>query len=1055
MMNNPLGEGDDRLRLSQLRRVDALCTDYSMNWAHGRLLVEHYLAGLYLEGITTQGERESLLRYLLAYELEQRRTLHERPAPEEYRQRFPLYSALIDELFLIGASDGGQTAALDMASRDEGNRFRILRHHASGGLGNVFVALDVELNREVALKEIQDQHADDPLSRARFLLEAEITGGLEHPGIVPVYSLGQYPDRRPYYAMRFIRGESLKDAISSFHADGTVEADLGKKSLQLRKLLRRFIDVCNAVRFAHSRHILHRDIKPDNIMIGRYGETLVVDWGLAKVLGEGEEATQLGERPLEPIAARELAGTLPGTAVGTPSYMSPEQAAGNHERLGPWSDVYSLGATLYSLLTGKPPFVGHDPVKLSRAVQEGRFPPPRQIDPTIDQSLEAVCLKAMARTPADRYATVEALSDDIEHWLGDEPVSAYRENRFQRTARWMRRHRTWVQAGSVALAIITIVSLTSAFYIRAAYDSVSKANVSLGEFRDTTIELLSKSPENLTTLINTLNTDQALLKYIVYPLLDRSESMSLDETNLWKARLPQMTKEQTVSLLTILGQERRQLRAIDDKYLNGTGVVSARGEKDAAQDERLEQLADQHCQYIKHKHTLNETDSNLTLILAEALLARGEARAQIKAADLLLPILESEPNNAHAHYLAAQLYLKNKVVDKAEGHLQIAVLLAPSVSEYAVTLASIKKQSGRPNDARKILDSQIGLTQNDARLYQVRGDLLSDLKDFSGAITDYTKSLDLEPNNYTTLVVRGNAYYQHGDWKKAIADYGSVIAQKPVSRAPELNLYRGRCYKMVGEFRHAVEDFMRAVTLEPKDPRGWMELASLLATSPDAQIRNGDLAVIYATRVCETSMERADHLDILASAYAESGDWARAIELENDSLLFATTEAEREEYFARLQLYERRVPYHAQISGGEQVRTKGKANLNQTMIQDKTRSIRQLRKQQATKYTTLFREIVGVAIADTSSERLNDQQRKRLAACIRADYESRGLRTNQVNIEQYAFEIFLVESDETIGSMQRLFVFNNVSNFNERQRLEIVRILLKSRTKNAVGNSAK
>jgi serine/threonine-protein kinase len=307
-----------------------------------------------------------------------------------------------------------ETATYSVGSAtSDGQRFRILRPHARGGLGAVFVALDQELHREVALKQIADHHADDPISRQRFLLEAEVTGGLEHPGIVPVYGLGTYSDGRPFYAMRFIRGDSLKEAIEHYHADATLKADDSLRSLEFRKLLRRFLDVCNAIDYAHSRGVLHRDIKPGNIIVGKHGETLVVDWGLAKAQGRTDTPDLAEERPLEPRVASGSSETLPGTALGTPAYMSPEQARGDLEQLGSRSDVYSLGATLYCLLTGKPPFDG-EAGDVLRAVQKGKYPPPRTLDPTLDPALEAVCLKAMALREDDRYATPKALSEDLE-----------------------------------------------------------------------------------------------------------------------------------------------------------------------------------------------------------------------------------------------------------------------------------------------------------------------------------------------------------------------------------------------------------------------------------------------------------------------------------------------------------------------------------------------------------------------------------------------------------------------------------------------------------------
>jgi serine/threonine-protein kinase len=377
-----------------------------------------------------------------------------------------------------GSTEGGDAEsttsyAVGTATSD-GQRFRVLRPHAKGGLGAVFVALDSELNREVALKQIQEHHADDPTSRQRFLVEAEVTGSLEHPGIVPVYGLGTYGDGRPYYAMRFIKGDSLKEAVDRFHADESLKGDPGRRSLELRRLLRRFTDVSNAIEYAHSRGVLHRDIKPGNIIVGKHGETLVVDWGLAKATGRAEPGAE--ERTLMPPSASGSTDTLPGSALGTPAYMSPEQAGGDLEGLGSRSDVYSLGATLYCLLTGKPPQEGDDLGEVLRRVQRGEFMPPRRRDPSIDRAMEAVCLKAMAPRAENRYGSCRALAEDIDRWMADEPVSAWKEPWTRTLLRWLTRHRTGVTGGAVA-GLAGVVGLVAVLAVEASANARLSASL--------------------------------------------------------------------------------------------------------------------------------------------------------------------------------------------------------------------------------------------------------------------------------------------------------------------------------------------------------------------------------------------------------------------------------------------------------------------------------------------------------------------------------------------------------------------------------------------------
>lgn len=337
-----------------------------------------------------------------------------------------------------------------------GDRFRVLRPHARGGLGQVSVALDRELHREIALKEILPQHADHPDSKSRFLIEAEVTGRLEHPGIVPVYGLGKYSDGRPYYAMRFIRGESLKSAIKQFYSRDWTGQD-SQRILELRNLLGRFIDVCNAIAYAHSRGVLHRDIKPANIMLGDYGETLVVDWGLAKMPGQ-LESTDPDHSVLRLSSGSDSDQTLPGTAIGTPAYMSPEQAKGRLDELGPATDVYSLGATLYELLTNKPPIEGKDVGEVLHRATRGDIVPPRQSSPNVPKPLGAICQKAMAIEIASRYPSPSELASDIEKYLADEPTDAYREPLNERLRRWLRTHKT---LSSTILGMLLVVIVGS------------------------------------------------------------------------------------------------------------------------------------------------------------------------------------------------------------------------------------------------------------------------------------------------------------------------------------------------------------------------------------------------------------------------------------------------------------------------------------------------------------------------------------------------------------------------------------------------------------------
>jgi serine/threonine protein kinase len=339
-----------------------------------------------------------------------------------------------------------------------GDRYTLSRLHATGGIGRVWLARDARLGRDVALKELRPERAGIPAAWARFLKEAQVTGQLEHPGIVLIYELGRRPqDQQPFYTMRFVRGRTLAEATAAYH-QRRAEGAAGPR--ELRELLTALVGVCNAVAYAHSRGVLHRDLKPHNVVLGDFGEVMVLDWGLARVIGQPDDAAL----PLELPAAGEVDGTVQGQVLGTPAYMAPEQAEGRLDRLGPATDVYGLGAILYEVLTGRPPFQGNDTPAVLRQVVHEEPARPRSLDKGTPPALEAVCLRALAKQPAARYARAKNLADEVQRWLADEPVSAHRDPLSTRARRWATRHRPLVRAAAVLL-VAGLVGLSAGTFL--------------------------------------------------------------------------------------------------------------------------------------------------------------------------------------------------------------------------------------------------------------------------------------------------------------------------------------------------------------------------------------------------------------------------------------------------------------------------------------------------------------------------------------------------------------------------------------------------------------
>lgn len=341
-------------------------------------------------------------------------------------------------------------------------RYELVRKLGQGGLGRVWLARDVNLNRHVALKEISHAAGATQAIVERFKHEAEITGRLDHPSIVPIYQLGEdLATGRVFYSMRFLGRTTLQDSISEYHER---REEGNEDPMLLRHLLTAFVNVCHAIGHAHSRKVIHRDLKPENVVIDSFGQVIVIDWGLAKVIDEASV-----ESLMDSVSIGSADRTNEGQVLGTPLYMAPEQAAGRLDELDFRTDIYGLGAILFAIVTGNAPHEKTQKASIESGVgargmisviASGTTPAARDVNPCADPALEAICQKAMARRRYARYQRASDLAEDVQRWMAGEPVTAYQETARQRMGRWVSQHQRLSQS-LVAAAMVVLVALAT------------------------------------------------------------------------------------------------------------------------------------------------------------------------------------------------------------------------------------------------------------------------------------------------------------------------------------------------------------------------------------------------------------------------------------------------------------------------------------------------------------------------------------------------------------------------------------------------------------------
>jgi serine/threonine protein kinase len=314
--------------------------------------------------------------------------------------------------------------------------YEVIEEIGRGGMGLVYKARQKSLNRLVALKMMLGGQFATAQARARFKVEAESTAQLQHPHIVVIHEVGEH-EGLPYLVMDYVEGRGLDELAR-------------EKPLPARSAAGYVAAIADAIAYAHDKGILHRDLKPSNVLIDDKEEVRITDFGLAKRLSSQSEIVN---------RKSEISLTLSGQALGSPNYMPPEQAAGQHQRIGPASDVYGMGATLYFLVTGRPPFVGDTITATTRQVMENDPVAPRLLNPRVPRDLETVILKCLEKDPVKRYASAQELLDELRRFLGDEPIRARPPSWMEKSWRWCRRK----PALAGALAVVAVLTVVSTF----------------------------------------------------------------------------------------------------------------------------------------------------------------------------------------------------------------------------------------------------------------------------------------------------------------------------------------------------------------------------------------------------------------------------------------------------------------------------------------------------------------------------------------------------------------------------------------------------------------
>ncbi|MFH1226595.1 MAG: tetratricopeptide repeat protein [Planctomycetota bacterium] len=729
-------------------------------------------------------------------------------------------------------------------------KYTLEKKLGQGGMGAVYLALDPALNRKVALKVITSK--DEKLLE-RFQREASAVAKLKHPNIVQVYEAGII-NKQHYFTMDYVEGTPLDKLIQA------------KSKPSFQNIAKIILQVASALHYAHSQKIIHRDIKPGNILIDKNGETFLTDFGVAKQL------TGL-DRSL----------TITGTAIGTPNYMPPEQAQGKKDEIDPRSDIFSLGATLYHCLTGQMPFDGNEIYEvLSKVINEDP-PAPSSIARIIPKDLETICLQCLNKDKSKRYQTAGALAQDLKQYLEGAPITARRTSYLARFRIKVKKNKMASLAitGAIVILITVVIGLMTSSAGKEkeieSYRTEAKNAFEKNDYdkaKEWSTKLLALAPDD-ETIKGILKKSEKIIK------AQEDKKQQVDKQVKEAAAKAQRTVDLRAKAKEILERATgaptpeqkiklaQEALAIDSTFGDAYQVIGYAYKEKGDNDKAYEYFS----KAIEATPTLAYSYYERAFITQYIRNKPDEAIADFEK------VLELDPNSHIGWFAKGNIALNKQKYDDAIASFSKTIELYPEYDWAYNNRGNVYRAKGEIEQAIKDLNKAIELNPKFAEAYINRGSAYQDKDELDRAIADYNEALRLAPKLAPAYTNRGTAYQNKGELDKAIADYNEALRLDP----KYANAYttRGNAYAKKGELDRAIADHNEALRLDPKDTTAYTNrgIAYKNKGEIDRAIKDYDKAIELNPRYANAYTNRGNAYYKKGDLDRAIADWTKAIEL--------------------------------------------------------------------------------------------------------------------------------------------------------------------------------